>query len=211
MTKNNVKGSSNATKAAKHLSSKDPILAHLVKKYGLFSHKPHTNYYYRLVRSIIGQQLSVKAANTIEQRFINLFGGEMPSPEQILQKKPEELRAVGLSNAKAVYVQDLARHILDGELEIDKLPDLNNEEIIKELVAVKGIGEWTAHMFLIFALGRTDVLPVGDLGVRAGVQMLYGLEQLPTPAEVTALAGTKNWHPYESVAAWYIWQSLDNK
>ncbi|HSX27785.1 MAG TPA: DNA-3-methyladenine glycosylase [Patescibacteria group bacterium] len=197
-------------KAAEHLARHDPVLKPLVKKFGIFKPTLHTNYYYRLVRSIIGQQLSVKAASSIEKRFLDLFGGELPSPEQILQIQPEELRAVGLSNAKVAYVRDLAQHILNGQLELEKLPKLSNEEIIKELVAVKGIGEWSAHMFLIFALGRQDVLPTGDLGVRSGIKKLYGYESLPTPTEIIELAEKNNWHPYESVAAWYIWQSLDN-
>ena len=206
----NDKGNS-AQKAINHLKANDSVLAGVIEKYGLFTLRAHTDYYFELVSSIISQQLSVKAAATIQKRFVELFGGTFPTPEQILAKQPEELRAVGLSNAKSAYVQDLAQHVLDGRLELAKLPKLSNEEIIKELVAVKGIGEWTAHMFLIFALGRLDVLPTGDYGIRAGVQKLYGLENLPTPAEVAQLAQTNNWHPYESVAAWYIWQSLDNK
>ena len=199
-----------AQDAVAYLSSNDPVMAGLIAKHKPFNPKPETNYYGRLVRAIIGQQLSVKAADTIEKRFVDLFGGELPAPEQILEKEIEELRAVGLSNAKAAYVKDLAQHILDGRLELDKLPELTNEEIIKELVAVKGIGEWTAHMFLIFALGRLDILPTGDLGIRAGIKKLYGFEELPTPAQMIELAEKNKWHPYESVASWYIWQSLDN-
>lgn len=197
-------------KAAEHLSKNDPVLAPLVRKHGLFRPMPHTNYYYELVSSIISQQLSIKAAATIEKRFVDLFNGKFPAPEQIVGANPETLRAVGFSRAKAAYVIDLAEHVLDGRLELDKLPELPNEEITKELAAVKGIGEWTAHMFLIFALGRLDVLPVGDLGIRAGIKRLYEFERLPTPIEVIELAAKNNWHPYESVASWYIWQSLDN-
>jgi DNA-3-methyladenine glycosylase II len=200
-----------AISAAEHLSAHDPVLAQLVQTFGPYKPKQQTNYYYRLVRAIIGQQLSVRAADTIEKRFIDLFGGALPEPEQILDKSIEDLRAVGLSHAKAAYVRDLAQHIIDGQLELDRLPSLSNQEIIKELVAVKGIGEWTAHIFLIFALGRLDVLPVGDLGIRSGIQKLYGLERLPTPTAITDLAEKNHWQPYESVAAWYIWQSLDNK
>jgi DNA-3-methyladenine glycosylase II len=196
--------------AIEHLSSHDKVMAALIARHPPFSPKPVTNYYYRLVRAIIGQQLSVKAADTIEKRFVALFGGKLPAPEQILEKDIEELRGVGLSNAKASYVQDLAQHVLDGRLELEKLPKLSNEQIISELVAVKGIGEWTAHMFLIFALGRLDVLPVGDLGIRAGIRNLYGFEDLPTPAQIIKLSEKNNWHPYESVASWYIWRSLEN-
>jgi DNA-3-methyladenine glycosylase II len=198
------------SEAEKHLSTNDPVLAALIAKHQSFNPTLETNYYYRLVRAIIGQQLSVKAADTIEKRFVDLFGGKLPAPEQILEKDIEELRAVGLSYAKASYVQDLAQHVLDGRLEFEKLPKLSNEQIISELVAVKGIGEWTAHMFLIFALGRLDVLPVGDLGIRAGIRNLYRFEDLPTPAQIIELAEKNNWHPYESVASWYIWRSLEN-
>jgi DNA-3-methyladenine glycosylase II len=196
--------------ASEHLAAKDPVLAGLIAKHGPFTPRPHTDYYWELVDSIISQQLSVKAARTIEQRFLALFGDKVPSAEQLLDTSIDELRAVGMSRAKATYVLDLAKHIADGSLKLDKLPRLGNDEIIKELVAVKGIGEWTAHMFLIFALGRLDILPVGDLGIRSGIQRLYGLDHLPLPAQVTEHASRWQWHPYESVAAWYVWQALDN-
>jgi DNA-3-methyladenine glycosylase II len=194
-----------------HLSANDPVLAELVKQFGTCTIQPHSNYYQELVESIIGQQLSVKAAATITARFHGLFGGEPPLPGDILAKSPDELRSAGLSRAKATYVQDLAQHILDGRLEINKLPELENAQIITELTAVKGIGEWTAHMFLIFSLGRLDVLPVGDLGIRNGIQRAYHLPQLPDAATVHQIAAMHGWHPYESVASWYIWKSLDNQ
>lgn len=197
--------------AARHLSARDPVMATLVKHHGLFEHELRTDYYFALVSSIIGQQLSVKAAASIRQRFLDLFDGKFPTPEQILQTDPETMRGIGFSYAKVKYVQDLALHVLDGRLHIGKLPELSNEEIISELVAVKGIGEWTAHMFLIFALGRPDILPVGDLGVRNGIQRLYGFEELPTADEIRQLADEKDWHPYESAVAWYVWRSLDNE
>lgn len=195
--------------ATTHLSA-DPVLAPVIAKHGLFTPVPHTDYYWELVGSIIGQQLSVKAARTIEGRFLELFGGKQPAPHDILNKSVDELRAVGLSRNKAMYVLDLAKHIQDGQLQLERIAELSNDEIIKELTAVKGIGVWTAHMFLIFALGRLDVLPVGDLGIRSGIQKLYGFDHLPTPAEIEALAVKNNWHPYESIACWYVWQALDN-
>jgi DNA-3-methyladenine glycosylase II len=206
----NVTHQENIQKAANHLTAHDPIMARLVATHGLFTPLPHTDYYWELVDSIISQQLSVKAARTIEQRFLALFGGKVPAAKALLSKTVDELRAVGLSRAKASYVLDLAKHVDSGTLQLDHIAELSNDEIIKELTAVKGIGEWTAHMFLIFALGRLDVLPTGDLGIRAGVQKLYGLTALPSPAEVRELADQKHWHPYESVAAWYTWQALDN-
>lgn len=196
--------------AKQHLLACDAQLASVIRAVGDCPLKPHSRYYQELVESIIGQQLSIKAAATIVKRFVALFDGVFPTPEQIVASEHDALRSAGLSNAKAIYVRDLAQHIIDGKLEISKLPSLSNEDAIKELVAVKGIGEWTAHMFLMFSLGRLDVLPVGDLGLRTGVQKLYKLKAIPSPAEATKLAGRKKWHPYESVATWYIWQSLDN-
>lgn len=196
--------------AARQLAANDAILAPVIAKHDLFTPVPHTDYYWELVDSIISQQLSVKAARTIEGRVLDMFSGKQPSPEQLLQKSVDDLRTAGLSRNKASYVLDLAQHIVDGTVQLDRISELANDEIIKELVAVKGIGEWTAHMFLIFALGRLDVLPVGDLGIRSGIQKLYGFDHLPTPPEIRTLADTNHWHPYESIACWYVWQALDN-
>ncbi len=120
------------------------------------------------------------------------------------------MRSVGFSRAKAIYVHDLAQHVLDGKLDFSRFESLGNQEIVLELVAVKGIGEWTAHMFLMFCMGRSDILPHGDLGVRNGIKLLYDLDTLPDKTMVEAIAAQHRWHPYESVASWYIWQSLDN-
>lgn len=196
--------------ALAHLRNADPVLAGLIETYPPPAFEAHTNYYHELVDSIISQQLSVKAARTIEQRFKDLFGGEFPSPEQILEKNIETLRSVGLSRPKAGYIQDLARNILNGTVAFDHIDTLTNDEIIAELTKVKGIGVWTVHMFMMFCMARLDVLPIGDLGIRNGVAKLYGFEAIPTPEEVGLIARKNNWHPYESVASWYIWQSLDN-
>lgn len=196
--------------AAEHLTRNDPILMPIIIKAGLPTIKPHDNYYATLIGSIISQQLSVKAADTIEKRFLALFDSDLPSPDEILAKSIEELRTAGLSNAKAQYIRDLAEHIIDGKLKFDHFKDLSNEEIISELTAVKGIGVWTAHMFLMFCMGRLDVLAIGDLGIRNGVRALYKLADMPTPAKVAEIAQNNNWHPYETAACWYIWHSLDN-
>lgn len=196
--------------AAEHLS-RDPVLKPLIDKHGLCTIRPHTNYYQDLVESIIGQQLSVKAARTINQRFVNLFDGTFPSPEQILEKDIESLRAVGLSRPKASYIQDLARHVLDGRVRFDHLDKLSNEAVVQELTPVKGIGEWTVHMFLMFCMGRLDVLAWGDLGVRNAARNLYGLDHVPSPDELREIAIKNKWHPYESVACWYLWRSLENE
>ncbi len=197
--------------AAAHLRARDRILDPVIEQYGPCDIVPHTEYYRELVESIVGQQLSVKAARAIRQKFVGLFDGNFPSPSQIISKPPEELRGAGLSWAKANYVQDLARHVLDGKVTFDRLDSQTNEEIIKELTDVKGIGEWTVHMFLIFGMGRLDVLPTGDLGIKNGIRALYGFQDAPTPAQIVQLAEQNHWHPYESIASWYVWESLDNK
>ena len=198
--------------AAVHLRAHDPVLAPIIAAAGPTTMRPHHNYYQALVGSIISQQLSVKAADTIERRFCELFGGStIPSPEQILTKDIEELRSVGLSRGKATYVRDLAQHVVDGKVKFDHLDKMSNDQIIAELTAVKGIGVWTVHMFLMFCMGRLDVLPTGDLGIRNGVHKLYSLRHAATPEDVTKIAKKYHWHPYESVASWYVWHSLDNK
>lgn len=197
--------------ATNHILKVDPRLAPIISVSPLPSLEAHTNYYQELVESIIGQQLSVKAAASIRLRFMALFDNQFPTPEQILSSDIEQLRSAGLSRPKAGYIQDLARRVLDGTVQLDTLDSLSNEEIITELTAVKGIGEWTVHVFLMFCMGRLDVLPVGDLGIRTGIMRLYNLDHLPLPAEVASIAELYNWHPYESVASWYIWKALDNK
>jgi len=197
--------------AADYLSAHDPMLAPVIARFGLCTIRPHHDYYQALVSSIISQQLSVKAARTIKARFCALFGSEdLPTPEAILTKNIDELRTAGLSRGKASYVLNLAEHVVDGSVSFDTLDSMSNDEIIRELTSVKGIGEWTVHMFLMFSMGRMDVLPHGDLGIKNGVKALYGLEQSPTPDDIMTIADTYQWHPYESIAAWYIWQSLDN-
>lgn len=197
--------------AADHLSRHDPFLAPVIAQYGLCTIQPNSNYYQDLVESIIGQQLSVKAAASIRNRFRDMFDGKLPTPEQILTKDVEDLRAIGFSWAKANYVRDLAQHVLDGKVTFDHLPSLSNEEIIAELTDVKGIGEWTVHMFLMFCMGRLDILAYGDLGIKNGIRQLYGLDKAPNPQEVKDLADKYHWAPYQSIACWYIWRSLDNK
>lgn len=205
-----IASKTNLKKAADYLVQTDEVLAPVIIRHELCTIEPHTNYYQELVESIIGQQLSVKAARSIRQKFTGLFDGEFPNPDQILSKSVEELRTAGLSNAKARYIQDLALHVKNGTVKLDILNTLSNDEIVRELTTVKGIGEWTAHMFLMFCMGRLDVLPYGDLGIKNGIQKLYGLDHLPTPTEIEELALSKHWAPYQSVASWYIWQSLDN-
>jgi DNA-3-methyladenine glycosylase II len=196
-------------KAVQHLTNHDKILAPVIGRAGPAQLAAHTDYYGALVNSIIGQQLSVKAAAAIKQRFRELFGGKLPAPREILSKSAADLRSVGFSQNKANYVRDLAQHIVDGKVHFTDIDERTNEEIIAELTDVKGIGEWTVHMFLIFCMGRLDVLPTGDLGIRNGIRVLYGFDVAPTPQQVIAIAEQHHWHPYESVASWYVWRSLD--
>ena len=197
--------------AAAYLSSVDPILAPIITEAGTAIINPHKNYYAALVESIISQQLSVKAAATIFKRFLNLFPGDtFPTPDQILEKDITALRAVGLSRQKSSYIQDLAVKVIKKTVRFDHLDGLSNEAIIKELTQIKGVGIWTVHMFLLFCMGRMDVLPTGDLGIKNGIFALYGLNEKPMPELIEQIAIEHKWHPYESVASWYIWYSLDN-
>lgn len=197
-------------RAAKHLAKNDPKLAAVIEISGPCRMQPHTDHYGELVGSIVGQQLSSVAAGTIWRRVLDLFEGKMPTPEQLIKIDDQKLRDVGLSWAKVRYVKDLAQRVLDGRLDLNHISTMPNEQIIEQLTAVKGLGEWSAHMFMIFGLGRLDILPTGDLGVRKAVMNLYELKEMPDPARMVTIANKNNWHPYESVAAWYCWQSLDN-
>lgn len=192
-----------------HIAAHDVRLGAVIAQYPRPTFRPHTDYYRELVESIISQQLSVKAAATIYRRFVDSFG-HIPEPSEILARDDEQLRAVGLSGQKTRYIKDLATKILDGSVGFDHLAELSNEQIVVELTTVKGVGEWTVHMFLIFCMGRFDVLPSGDLGIKNAVQRLYNLPSLPAPTDIQQLAAQNGWHPYESFASWYLWQSLQN-
>jgi DNA-3-methyladenine glycosylase II len=162
------------------------------------------------VRGIAGQQLSVLAARAIWRKLIARFDGRTPTPEEILADDPDELRvAAGFSHAKVRYLRSLAEHVVSGDLKLDRLAELPDDEVMRELTAVKGIGEWTAHMYLMFTLHRPDVLPTGDLGIRNAIQRAYGLETPPKPAEMEAIA--EAWRPYRTRASRYLWRSLANE
>jgi DNA-3-methyladenine glycosylase II len=198
-----------------HLS-KDPVLARLIAEQGgplpleADSRTPTPDVYGALLRAITGQQLSVTAARAIYGRLTARFGGRPPAPAELLADDPDELRsAAGLSRAKVAALRSLAEHVLAGELELDRLTQLDDAEVIRELVAVKGIGEWTAHMFLMFTLHRPDVLAVGDQGIRNAVMRAYGLAAAPDAATVTELA--EPWRPYRTRACLYLWRSLANE
>ena len=198
--------------AVEHLRAADETLKGLIDQRGPLDEEARqrgrpTDPYGALLRSIVGQQLSTKAARSIYGRLIDLFGGRTPTPQELIDTDPEVVRSVGLSNAKVKYVRSLADHVLSGELELERLPELGDEEVMREVTAVKGIGQWSAHMFLIFQLGRRDVLPVGDLGIRRAVERAYGLEELPSAEELERLG--ERWAPHRSLASLYLWESLD--
>ena len=197
--------------AIQHLLKNDARLAAIIDSYGPVTITPHKNYYQELVESIISQQLSVKAAATILKRFLELFpGDEFPDPAAILSRDIETFRAVGLSRQKATYIQDLAVKVIEGTVRFNHLDALSNEEVVAELTQIKGVGVWTVHMFLMFCMGRLDVLPTGDLGIKNGIHRLYDFKEKPTPEEMEMIAKENNWHPYETVASLYVWKSLDN-
>ncbi len=168
------------------------------------------DHYGALVRSIVGQQLSVLAARAIYGRLTERFGGRPPTPQEILLDEPDELRAAaGLSRAKVGFLRSLAGHVISGELDLEHLDELDDDTVIAELTAVKGLGTWTAHMFLMFHLGRPDVLAVGDLGIRRAIERGYGLDELPDAAQIEAIA--EPWCPYRTLACRYLWRSLQNE
>jgi DNA-3-methyladenine glycosylase II len=168
------------------------------------------DHYGALVRAITGQQLSVLAARSIYGRLTARYEDRAPTPQEILDDEPEELRAAaGLSRAKVSYLRSLAQHVLSGELELERLDELEDEQVIAELVAVKGLGLWTAQMFLMFQLERPDVLPTGDLGIRRAIERAYGLEALPDPVAMEEIAAP--WQPYRTLACRYLWRSLTNE
>jgi DNA-3-methyladenine glycosylase II len=189
-------------------------MGRLVDRYGRLSARQRRrgrppDAYGALVRSIVGQQLSTKAAATIYGRVADLYGGDTPTPEQIIATDPDDLRAAGLSRAKAAYLRSLAEHIIDGELPVDDLAELPDDEVYEVLTAVKGLGRWTVDMFLIFHLGRPDILPVGDLGIRNAMKIEYELDELPKAPEMERVA--EPWRPHRSLASLYLWESLDNR
>ena len=204
-----------SAKARRELAAADPTMAALIERVGTIDLKKRlkrraeerpADAYGALLRAIVGQQLSTKAARTIHLRVLDIFEGATPAPEQLLEASEADLRGAGLSGRKVEYVRDLATHILDGEPELDRLDELSDEEAIAEIVAVRGLGQWTAEMFLLFHLERPDILSGGDLGIRKAVQIEYGLEEMPTPQRVTEIG--EPWRPHRSLASLYLWESL---
>ncbi len=198
------------SQAQHHLAQADPVLAEIISRHGpcTMSRKAGRQYFVALAEAILSQQLSVKAAATIFKRFKEKLGGRV-TPEKILQLPAPQFRAAGISRQKTGYLRDLAEKWQAGLIAPRRLVKMSDADVIAALTQVKGIGRWTAEMFLIFSLLRPDVLPVDDLGFRKGVQVAYRLRKLPEAKRLSQIAAC--WRPYRSMATWYIWASLDNK
>ena len=192
-----------------HLRNVDAALAGLIERVGAYDAPRRSDPYAALVRAILFQQLAGAAASAIQRRFFALYSVEdkPPSPPQMLETTEEQFRSAGVSRQKAGYLRDLAAHVVDGRLNLQALPSLSDAAVIEQVTAVKGLGEWSAHMFLMFHLGRPDVLPVGDLGVRHGMRITYGLPELPTPKEALGIGAP--WAPFRSVGSWYMWRATE--
>jgi DNA-3-methyladenine glycosylase II len=200
-------------KAVAALREADPVMSRLIDDHAAVVRRDLRreragDAYGALLRSIVGQQLSTKAASTIYGRMIDIFGGHAPTPKQLLAADPDEIRAAGLSRPKIAYLRDLAQHVEDGTLELDRLDELPDEEVSAQLTAIKGLGQWTADMFLMFHLRRPDVLPVGDQGIRRAVQVEYRMRKLPDPKRLEKVA--RPWRPHRTLACLFLWSSLDN-
>jgi DNA-3-methyladenine glycosylase II len=193
--------------ALAHLRGADAKLAAVIDRVGGYDAPQRSDPYAALVRAILFQQLAGAAANAIQRKFFALYGpdGEPPSPPQLLDTTDEQFRGAGISRQKMGYLRDLAAHVADGRLQLQELPSLSDEEVIERVTAVKGLGEWSAHMFLMFHLGRPDVLPTGDLGVRHGMRITYELPELPTPKQAVEIGAP--WAPFRSVGSWYMWRA----
>jgi len=184
---------------------KDPVLSDIIGTVGEFKLKKKSHHFAVLVESIISQQLATGAADAIFKRFKGLYP-EFPTAAEVLATRKSKLRTVGLSGMKVEYLKDLAKHVETGKLDMKAISKMGDEDVIAQLTQVKGIGRWTAEMFLIFSLGRMDVFPVGDLGLRRGVQIAFSLKEMPKPKETEKFGD--RWKPYRSVATWYLWKSL---
>jgi DNA-3-methyladenine glycosylase II len=193
-------------KAQRHLSRQDPVIGELIRQYGACGLRPHPDRFRVLVRSIVWQQLSTRAAETIHRRLLGQLPRERLSARGIFRLSEGQMRAAGLSRAKVKALQDLSTRVCQRQLPLSRLHELEDEAVIEALIEVWGIGRWTAQMFLMFSLGRPDVLPVGDLGLQMGVKKRYGLRKIPKRERLEKLA--EPWRPYRSIATWYLWRSL---
>lgn len=196
-------------KILEHFDDRDPVMAEIIRRVGPFKLRRNRNYFVVLCKAIIAQQISTAAAHTITSRFHALFDGHSPTPGGTLGMSDAVLRQAGLSRQKTAYLKDLSRHFQQRTIRPHRLTYLDNEEVIRQLASVHGIGRWTAEMFLIFSLNRLDVLPVGDLGFQRALKNIYGMRQLPAIKRMRLLG--KRWHPLETVGTWYAWRTQDEK
>jgi DNA-3-methyladenine glycosylase II len=197
------------SEAEAHLCRVDPILSEIIQRIGPCTLSRRTDHFRALCQSIISQQISVAAARTVGERFRALFPGKRPTPQAVLAATDEELRAAGISRQKAGYLRSLAEHFAGGGVPVRRLHRMTDEEVVQMLIPVKGIGRWTAEMFLIFVLNRTDLLPVDDLGLCTRAMRVYGLKKYPDAKAMMKLA--EKWRPYRSIATWYLWRSADGE
>lgn len=192
--------------AIDHLKRSDPVLSAIIDRVGDYGIQFREPDFETLVKSIVYQQLSGRVASVIFGRLAAAARPKM-TPESVLKLRPSRMRKLGLSTQKTAYIRDLARHTRDGRVVFGELHGLSDQDVIERLTKVKGVGVWTAHMFLIFALQRHDVLPTGDLGIRNAIRKAYGMAELPTPAEMETMAAS--WRPFCTVASWYLWRSQE--
>jgi DNA-3-methyladenine glycosylase II len=195
--------------ALQHLKKSDPVMAAIIQRVGKFTLEYTEPGFETLVRSIVYQQLSGRVASVIFSRLHAAAGEERLTPAGIMKLRPERMRKLGLSGQKTLYIRELAKHTRRGSVVFEALPGFDDAGVIEHLTRVKGIGVWTAQMFLMFALRRPDVLPVADLGIRTAMKKAYGLDDLPKPPEIEKIAAA--WKPYASIACWYLWRSLENR
>lgn len=196
-----------AETARKHLLKSDPVMRGIVKACGPFEMEARGKPYEALLRAILYQQLAGPAAAAIERRFLAMFGGRIPAPDQLAPMTDEQLRAAGISRQKASYMRSIGEHFASGELSDRKLLRAGDDDVIEMVTRIRGVGRWTADMLLMFCIGRPDVLPVGDLGIQNSMRLAYGLDVLPKPDEMSAIA--EPWRPYRSAASWYLWRRGD--
>ena len=192
------------------LARRDPVLRALARRFGPPTFRPHDDYFDTIVKSVVSQQISTAAAASILARLRNAFDGIF-DPKAMALAPDELFRGAGISPQKLSYLRSLAELVASGELDLARLPAMSDDEVVTELTAARGVGVWTAQMFLIFSLGRLDILPTGDLGVRKGTQIAYELSEMPTPREVEQIAIERRWAPYRSVASWYMWRKLEDR
>jgi DNA-3-methyladenine glycosylase II len=195
--------------ALQHLKKSDPVMAAIIQRVGKFTLEYSEPSFETLARSIVYQQLSGRVASVIYGRLLAAAGEERLTPAGVMKLRPERMRKAGLSGQKTLYIRELAKHTRRGRVIFESLPGFDDAGVIEHLTQVKGVGVWTAQMFLMFALRRPDILPVADLGIRTAIKKAYGLEDLPKPPEIEKIAAV--WRPHSSIACWYLWRSLENQ